>query len=411
MNKNQILEITSLAYGGDGFGRLADGRACFVPYTLPGEQVQVTLTDEKPGHARARLLEVLRPSPERIQPLCPHFSICGGCHYQHLSHPAQLTVKEKIFREQLTRIAGVSNPPVLPIVSSMQAWNYRNTVQFTLSPNGRLGYQAGSSHQVVEISECRLPETALAEFWPQLDLEAVPDIERVELRLGVGGEILVVFESLEAYTPGFEFSTEADISAVHLSPDGILLLAGDDFTTLEVLGRSFKVSAGSFFQVNTVMAEAMVRHLLEILPVTPQTSLLDVYCGVGLFSAFFASRAGQVIGIEQSEPACRDFAENLDEFENVALYQGAAEEVLPGLDQPVEAVIVDPPRAGLARPALDTILRLAPARLTYVSCDPSTLARDAKRLLAGGFRLVQATPFDLFPQTYHIESISLFERD
>jgi 23S rRNA (uracil1939-C5)-methyltransferase len=201
------------------------------------------------------------------------------------------------------------------------------------------------------------------------------------------------------------------VSVVHLSPDGIVLLAGNDFTTLEVLGRAFRVSAGAFFQVNTAQAAAMAEHLLEILPTTPQTSLLDVYCGVGLFSAFFAGRIGQVSGIELSEPACRDFAINLDEFENVALYQGAAEDVLPGLDFPVDVAIVDPPRAGLARPVLDALLQLAPPQLAYISCDPSTLARDAKRLLAGGYQLTQATPFDLFPQTYHIESISLFTRE
>jgi 23S rRNA (uracil1939-C5)-methyltransferase len=410
MSKIQTLEISSLSYGGDGFGRLPDGRACFVPFSLPGEHVRVALTEEKAGHARARLLEILRPAPERIPARCQHFGACGGCHYQHLPYPAQLAAKERIFSEQLSRIAGILNPPVLPIVPSPQEWNYRNTVQFTLSPQGKPGYQAAGSHQVVEIEECWLPEAALNEFWPALDLEAVADIDRVELRLGASEELLVTFESSEAYVPDFEFSTEADVSVVHLSPDGIVLLAGDDFTTLEVLGRPFRVSAGAFFQINTGQAAAMVEHLLEILPTTPQTSLLDVYCGVGLFSAFFAGRVGLVSGVELSEPACRDFAFNLDEFENVSLYQGAAEDVLPGLDFPVDVAIVDPPRAGLARPALDALLQLALPRLAYISCDPSTLARDAKRLLAGGYQLTQATPFDLFPQTYHIESISLFEK-
>lgn len=410
MSKIQTLEITSLAYGGDGFGRLPDGRACFVPFTLPGEEVRVALTEEKKGHARARLLEVLRPSAERIPAPCRHFGICGGCHYQHLPYPAQLAAKQRIFSEQLSRIAGITNPPLLPIVPSPHCWNYRNTVQFSLSPAGKPGYLAAGSHTVIEIEECLLPEPALNDFWPSLDLEAVPDIERVELRLGTGEDILVTFESSEAYVPDFEFSTEADVSVVHLSPDGIVLLAGDDFTRLDVLGRTFRVSAGSFFQVNTAQAEVMVQHVLELLPVTPQTSLLDVFCGVGLFSAFFAGRAGKVTGIELSESACRDFTVNLDEFENVSLYQGPAEVVLPGLDFPVDSVIVDPPRAGLALPALDALLKLSPARLVYISCDPSTLARDARRLLAGGYRLVQATPFDLFPQTFHIESISLFEK-
>jgi 23S rRNA (uracil1939-C5)-methyltransferase len=158
------------------------------------------------------------------------------------------------------------------------------------------------------------------------------------------------------------------------------------------------------------MAGKMVEHLLDNLPVTAETILLDVYCGVGLFSAFFAPRVGRLIGIESSPSSCDDFAVNLDEFDNVELYQAPAEAVLPLLDVAPEAVIVDPPRAGLERRALEALLALGPGRIAYVSCDPSTLGRDAARLVAGGYRLTQVTPFDLFPQTYSIESISILEK-
>jgi 23S rRNA (uracil1939-C5)-methyltransferase len=180
-----------------------------------------------------------------------------------------------------------------------------------------------------------------------------------------------------------------------------------------VLERDFKISAASFFQVNTIMAEKMVNHLLTSLPVSTSTTLLDVYCGVGLFSAFFAPKCGRVIGIESSESAGEDFVINLDEFDNVELYEGLAEEVLPNLVEQIANplyVIVDPPRAGLDKQVVDEILKLAPQMIAYVSCDPSTLARDAARLINGGYKLKEVTPFDLFPQTYHIESISLFEK-
>jgi 23S rRNA (uracil1939-C5)-methyltransferase len=160
------------------------------------------------------------------------------------------------------------------------------------------------------------------------------------------------------------------------------------------------------------MAEKMVDHLISRLPVTASTTLLDVYCGAGLFSKFFAANCQQVIGIEESESSCEDFAVNLDEFDNVELYEGSAEEILPGLAGRLDSstyAIVDPPRAGLERYALDAILSIKPQIIAYVSCDPSTLARDAARLIVGGYRLVEVTPFDLFPQTYHIESISIFE--
>jgi 23S rRNA (uracil1939-C5)-methyltransferase len=160
------------------------------------------------------------------------------------------------------------------------------------------------------------------------------------------------------------------------------------------------------------MAEKMVKHLLTHLPVSMSTTLLDIYCGVGLFSKFFAPTCGLVIGIEASGSACEDFVFNLDEFDNVELYEGTAEEVLPGLAGRLDSstfVIVDPPRAGIERHALDAIFSIKPQIIAYVSCDPSTLARDAARLINGGYRLVEVTPFDLFPQTYHIESISIFE--
>jgi 23S rRNA (uracil1939-C5)-methyltransferase len=177
-----------------------------------------------------------------------------------------------------------------------------------------------------------------------------------------------------------------------------------------VKDRIFRVSAASFFQVNTAMAGKMVQHLLDHLSVSPQTTLLDVYCGVGLFSAFFAGRVGRLIGVEVSPSGCQDFAANLDEFDNVELYEAPAESVLPGLDVNPEVVIVDPPRAGLDKHVLETLLARHPASIAYVSCDPSTLGRDAARLISGGYRLAQVTPFDLFPQTYSIESISFFEK-
>jgi 23S rRNA (uracil1939-C5)-methyltransferase len=161
------------------------------------------------------------------------------------------------------------------------------------------------------------------------------------------------------------------------------------------------------------MTEKMVTYLIDHLPVTPSTTLLDIYCGVGLFSKFFAAKCAKVIGIESSESACEDFAFNLDEFDNVELYEGAAEEILPALLGKVgseSCMVIDPPRAGIERHALDAIIGIGPKSIAYVSCDPSTLARDAARLIVGGYHLVEVTPFDLFPQTYHIESISIFQK-
>lgn len=399
--------VTTLTYGGDALGRLPDGRALFVPFALPGEKVRVRLVEEKRGHARAELLEVITPSAERISPRCIHFGLCGGCHYQHLPYGAQASAKQQILIDQLQRLGGIANPPVHPTVLAPQPYYYRNHVEFHLTPDGALGYYKFRENKVFAIQECHLPEGPLNTVWPQLDFEALPDIERVGLRLGVEEDVQLILEGSDPQPP--EFSVEdLPLSAVHLSPAGPLVMAGSEYTIIEVLGRPFRVSAGSFFQVNTPMAAAMVEHLLANLELTLAMTVLDVYCGVGLFSAFLAPSVGRLIGIEAAPSAAEDFVANLDEYENVELYEGSAEEVLPQLDVQPQVILVDPPRAGIDRHAMDVILAVQPATLAYISCDPATLARDAKRLVAGGYRLAQATPFDLFPQTFHIESISFW---
>lgn len=397
-----------MSYGGEAIGRYA-GRAVFVPFALPGETVRVRIVDERKNFARAELLQVIRPAPERISARCRHFGVCGGCHYQHLPYPEQLKLKTSILRDQLARIGKIQDPAVEEMVASTEEWYYRNHVQFHLDLNGKPGFMAsGSPETVFPIAECFLPQAAINALWPSLDFEAGSPIQRVSLRCGFNEALMLVLESDEQEIP--ELEIETDISVVHMTEDDALVMAGDDHLIISVLDRAFKVSAGSFFQVNTGMAEKMVAHLLQAMPLTPASTLLDVYCGAGLFSAFFAPRVARLIGIESARSSCEDFAVNLDEFDNVELYEGLAQEILPGLDIQVDAAIVDPPRAGLDKSALDALVGLAPKTLAYVSCDPSTLARDAARLLAGGYRLKQVTPFDLFPQTYHIESISIFER-
>jgi 23S rRNA (uracil1939-C5)-methyltransferase len=406
------VKLEKLTYGGDALGRLSDGRAVFVPFALPGETVSIRSLDEKRGHVRAELVEVLDPSADRILPKCKHFGVCGGCHYQHLPYPAQLTAKTEILRDQLRRIGRIEHPPVKQIVPSSTGWNYRNHIQFHLTDAGKLGYIDVHSRSIIPITECHLPEPPLDILWPRLEFDPGLGLERVSLRLGMDEQAMLVLESASPQIP--ELVLEANLSVVHLTDNDGIVMAGDDHLTMRVNDgvndRLFHVSAASFFQVNIEMAGKMVAHLLAHLPVSPVTTLLDVYCGVGLFSLFFAPCVGRLIGIESSPSACEDFAINLDEFNHVELYEAPAEDVMPVLDVKPEVIIVDPPRAGLEKHLLDALLALGPGRIAYVSCDPSTLARDAARLITGGYRLDQVTPFDLFPQSYHIESISIFEK-
>ena len=403
------VELTTYAYGGESLGRLPDGRAVFVPFALPGETVQVRLVEEKAGYARGELQAVLIASPDRLLPRCSHYTLCGGCHYQHIPYEKQLEIKTTILRDQLERIARLKDPPIEPCIASPNPFNYRNHVQFHLTSQGKLGYQQMRSNKTFALQECHLHDEALNQLWPLLDFEPVPGLKRIHLRQGIEEDTILVLESNEAEPP--EVSVEdLAVSVVFQGPESNQVLAGSEYVVMEVLEHNFRVSAGSFFQVNIPVVEAMVSHLLEQLLVQSNDTVLDIYAGVGLFSAFLAPAAERLIAIESDENACEDFTINLNEFDNVELYQATAEEVLPDLEVRPHVIIVDPPRAGIGRQAMDGILAMSPEILAYASCDPATLARDARRLIEAGYLLKQITPFDVFPQTYHIESISVWTR-
>jgi 23S rRNA (uracil1939-C5)-methyltransferase len=402
------IELTTLAHGGEALGRFPDGRAVFVPFALPGEHVRARVVSEKNRYLRAELVEILKPAPERVEPVCAHYGLCGGCHLQHLAYEAQTAAKAGILRDQLQRIGRIDDPPVQTTAPS-SPWNYRNHVQFHLTPEGKLGYYTYHGEGVFPIQECHLPQPLINQVWLQLDFEALPELERIGVREGVGEDFQIILESSDLSLP--EISLEdLDVSVIHVSPAGSLVLAGSPAVNMEVLERPFKVSAASFFQVNTRLAEEMVKYLLRSVEIPTGGTVLDVFCGVGMFSAFLAPRAGRLIGIEASPYACEDFIVNLEEYDNVELYEAPAEDVLPVLDVKPDLILVDPPRTGMQRRALDGLVSLGAPAVVYISCDPATLARDAHQLAAQSYRLISSTPFDLFPQTYHIESINIFLR-
>lgn len=398
------LILEDMVFGGDALGHLPDGRAVFVPFGLPGEKVILSIIEEKKSFARGRIEKILVPSPLRIQPRCRHYGICGGCNYQHLTYRDQLEIKRGIVRNQLQRMAGLMDFPVAPVVPSPSEWNYRNTVQFRVSYDGNVGYQAAGTNDLVEISECHLPADELNSLWPKLLLEPGSGIHRMILRQGGEGDLLLALESNQETPP--EFLVDFPISVVFKNPESQFVLSGEDLTLMQVKGRDFRVSVDSFFQVNLPQAEAMVDHVMSLAGNLKGKTVLDAYSGVGLFSAFLAATAKQLIAIEVSESSCNDFAVNLDEFDNVELYIDQVENVLPNLKIPLDLVVVDPPRAGLDPRVVSALIAAKPQKIIYVSCDPATLARDTKRFVEGGYTLKSVTPFDQFPQTYHIECVA-----
>ncbi len=402
------IKMDKMVYGGDCLGRLPDGRAVFVPFVLPGEVVRVEITEDKKRYARARPVELIEDSPDRIPPRCIHFGECGGCQYQNLDYTKQLALKERIMIDQFQRIGKIEDPPLQPIVPSPSPWHYRNTVQFHLGRGGELGYIHADGEHLLIIQECHLPQDGINAVWPQIEFGPESGLHRLGIRQDTYDSIMLIMEGEDPTPP--EFTVDIPVSAVYTPPEANLtVLAGGDHLIYTLKARHFQVSARSFFQVNTPMAEKMIDHVLENIHLTRESRVIELYAGVGLFSAFIAPQVGHLTAIESSGSACHDFTVNLAEFDNVVLYEAEAEEVLPTLNIDTDLLIVDPPRSGLAPDIHDGLNKLQPTQIAYISCDPATLARDTKKIIQEGYRLNSVTPFDLFPQTSHIESISIFE--
>ena len=409
MSDSIIVKIEKLIYGGDGLARLPDGRAVFVPFVLPGEEVSLNIIEEKPRFARALPLEIIKPSPKRITPLCKHFGTCGGCHYQHIPYQDQLIFKREILLDQLTRIGKISDPPLSSILPSPETWHYRNHMQFHPDSDGQLGFVDITGQVVFPIQECHLPQDLISDTWPKISLDANSGINKASLRQDSFDEVLLLLEGEEETPP--EMDLDLPISAAYLNPSGFsYTMAGNDTLAYKIKEKIMQVSAESFFQVNTIQAEKMVDFILDSIDKVNTKEILELYSGVGLFSIFLAEFADHLTAVESAISSCYDFAANLDAFDNVSLYEATVDEALPGLSIKPDLVLLDPPRAGLTKQARDLILQMQSPQVLYISCDPATLARDLKQFLSAGYRLESIAAFDMFPQTYHVETMTVLRR-
>jgi len=402
------LDVNAHAYLGSAIGRDESGRVIFVPYSIPGEKVRVEISDVHKRWARARILETVSASQDRVAPRCKHFMECGGCHYQHMSYALQLEAKQEIVRSQLERIGGLDQPPVLVAVPSPSPWHTRNHMQFSVTQEGQIGLHAAQSETVIAIEECYLANEKINTLWPNLDLGSIPGLERVTIRSGVDDEMMIIFHS--EFDPEVDLKIDLTASVVWMGAKRTVVMAGDDHIAMRAHDRDFRVSAGSFFQVHSTLVSQLVDRAMQALDINQDELILDLYAGVGLFSAHIAERAAQLIAVEQSPWAAADFEVNLAEFDNVILYEAHVEDVLPTIEMKPHAVLVDPPRTGLGKNVVQKLTELEPSRIIYISCDPTTLARDAKKLADGGYRLEAVIPYDLFPQTFHIETLSIWRR-
>ena len=401
----------AMAHGGAALGRHA-GRIIFVPYGIPGERVRVEITDDRDQYAYARIVEIVEPSPDRAEPPCPHFGpgLCGGCHFQHIDYERQLEIKREVVRDQIERIGKFKEPVVHPTLASPAPWQYRFHSTFTMTEDGAPAFTSDDNRRLIPIEVCYIIHPALLGLFERLDFEP-GNISRMKLQAGSDPEDrMLVIQTDDDLPPEIEVDFPVSINML-LSDNEPVNLIGDSKVTYEVFERPFRVTAGGFFQVNVPVAEILVEQVLGALDLQGDEVLLDLYSGVGLFSAFLAERAGLVVSVESYPPAVTDAETNLADLENVDLVEGPVEAVLEDLAGPFDGIVVDPPRAGLGVEVVDELGRLAAPTLVYVSCDPATLARDARRLVERhGYRLVDVQPVDMFPQTFHIESVAVLRR-
>ncbi len=413
------VELTDAAFGGEAIGHLPDGRVVFVPRALPGETALVRVQQDRRDFARAELAVLEQTAPGRVTPPCPYFIAgCGGCSWQHAEYALQLKLKERIVVDQLRRIGHFADAEVLvrPAIGMLEPWHYRNQARFTVGRRfGELCFTYRSSHRLLRVDHCWIVQPRIDEVLEvaQGKLGSLGRrIHQVLIRVGANTGQLMVAPALSE-VPEIE--------------------SGQPFLEEELLGRRFRLEPPSFFQVNTrrevrplppaisrawlplpadglSMAELLALLVVERVQPEPGALVVDAYSGVGTFALLLAPLVRGVIGIEEARSATRDAVHNGQDVPNARFIQGKTEAVLPGLDPPPDAVVLDPARVGCHPDVLQALLSLRPHRVVYVSCDPSTLARDLRILVDGGYTLDEVQPLDMFPQTYHIESVATLTR-
>lgn len=448
-NQEYTTTITAVASDGNGIAKI-DGYTVFVPHTITGDIVRILMVKVKSGYGYGKLVEIIAPSADRTEPVCPSFARCGGCQLMHMRYAAQLKMKEDTVENNLRRIGGFTDIPMEPISGMDEPYAYRNKMIFPVgqTDDGEpvCGFYAPRSHRIVPVQHCRLGDaviqkilTAVTGWMKRYYVPAYDEqkhtglIRRVFIRTGYHtGQVMVVISANGRKIPHKDelilalCAVSDRICSIIWNINGkrtnlVLgaenaLLWGNETIEDELCGLRYRISPHSFFQINPVQTEKLYAKAVEFAQLTGKETVMDIYCGIGTISLVCAKQAKQVIGVEIVEQAVRDAERNAMEnnIENAVFYADSAENIVPKLlknGQKPDVVILDPPRKGSDAVTLEAIVNAQPQKIVYVSCDSATLARDLRVLAASGYHLEKAAPFDLFPQTVHVECVVLMIKE
>lgn len=455
MQKNDelILKIEDMGVDGAGIGK-ADGMTFFVKDAVIGDVVRAKVMKLKKTYGYARLMELLEASPDRVEPKCPYYRQCGGCQIQALSYEKQLEFKERKVRNNLERIGGFTEIPMEPIVGMEEPYHYRNKAQFPVGTDkdGHIvtGFYAGRTHTIIPNRDCALGLPVnreildlVIDFMEKYHVSAYDEktgkglVRHVLIRCGftskekmvcliINGKSLPHSEKLVEALRKIDGMTSISINCNTERTNVILgrktvVLWGQEYITDQIGEISYEISPVSFYQVNPVQTEKLYGLALEYADLHGEETVWDLYCGIGTISLFLAQKAKQVYGVEIIPQAIENAKRNAvkNGIENAEFFVGKSEEVLPefyekeaaaGRKAHADVIVVDPPRKGCDEKLLETIVKMAPDRVVYVSCDSATLARDLKILCENGYELKRARAVDQFCHTVHTESVCLMER-
>lgn len=382
------LSLTGVAHLGEAIGRI-DGKVVFVPYGIPGEIVRVRTIKDEGDYIRAELVEVVEPSFFRESPPCKLFGTCGGCSYQHVAYSYQVKLKEIVVIEQLKRIGGIENPEDLTknTIKAESPFNYRNRGDFSINRQNLLGFKRRGTHKFIHVEYCHIMHDEINRILAQIQGKRTKrKTHNVTIRYGI-------YTGTKLIQPEIE---------------DVELETGQKYYTEKLLGQEFVISAPSFFQVNTYQAERMIETIFSFIEPDDRV-VIDAYAGVGTFSVFLAQRVEKVIAIEESKSAYKDALVNIKSLKNIEFRCQKTEEALVDSEIKGDLIILDPPRVGCMKEVLEAIASKKINKIIYVSCEPSTLARDIKYLRDRGYELIEIQPIDMFPQTYHIENVALLK--